>query len=87
MKVRQINMRCDWLVGPHAVQLRGEGGRLAGVKKSRSHQSFRFLLLTFHGGRRRSGLRGGFNLEAFLKEDVSGKEGHYNQRPSNPTAR
>jgi len=48
---------------------------------SRSQHSFSFLLSTFNGGRRRRGLGGGFNLEAFLKEDVSGKEGHHNQRP------
>jgi len=62
-----------------------EGDRLAGVKKLRSHHSLS-LLLTFNGGRRRRGLGGGFNLEAFLKEDAPGTEGRHNQRPSNPTA-
>jgi len=63
-------------VGPHAVQWRGKGDRLAVAKKSPQ-----FTCLTFNGGRWISELGGGFNLEAFLKEDVSGKEGHYNLRP------
>jgi len=61
--------------------LKSEGDRLTGVKKARSHHSLSFLLLPFNGGRKRGGLGGGFNLETFLKEDVLGKDGHYNLRP------
>jgi len=74
MKVREINLLCDWLVGPHAVQLRGKGDRLAVVKKLRIHHSLSFLVSTFNGGRRRSGLGVDLNSKPFSRRTFQEKK-------------